>query len=46
MLAQDTLNKTAPTGVELTVTRAALEFVREKGNAATIWLYSRPVGAG
>jgi len=46
MITNDTLHRKAASGLELTVTRAALELARKKGRSATIWLYSRPLGAG
>ena len=41
-----TLTRKSSSGLDLIMTPAAMEFVRQKGGAATIWLYSRPFGAG
>jgi len=46
MITQDVIHRKASTGLELTVTQAALELILQKGKSATIWLYSRPLGAG
>ncbi|CAB5112021.1 hypothetical protein D3OALGA1CA_2082 [Olavius algarvensis associated proteobacterium Delta 3] len=46
MTHDTTLAGKSLSGLDLILEPEALEFVRHKKGAATIWLYSRPFGAG